>query len=381
MAEPLSAFDMARVRWGWGTSSDPAQRQRFAEAGLSPLTSEERMRMERGWGASPLASKETREAMVAEEVRQGIRPAYQLPEAYGGRPEGTTRRAIRMQEAWDAEQAARIQQEEAMRQIESERLDRATQALDYSQKFYEFEQLREKNLFDKAENERQTRNAANFQKFTNQFIGADPRLAYAAVTDALADNPQLMDNPLIADTVTALKNRAENGTVALLNKEIKAENEAKAARQQAFLETYESLLASGVPQEQIAQFYDPDAKVPVGEVAFSQKKVAEQLGGVEAEKKAETKEKPAKDLELDIEQKSEELNSMLMAAPMTRSDTFETSLADKRAEIEGLRTRYSRVTGNKAPEFVARPQSKQQYDNLPSGTPYIDKDGKRKIKQ
>lgn len=338
-----------------------------------------------GWGPSDLASQEEKDAWqalrVGRAMERGMATEADLPEAYGGRPTGTTRRAIRMQKAWDAEQAARIQQEEAMLQIESERLDRATQALDYSQKFYEFEQLKEKDLFDKAEAERQARDAANFQKFTNQFIDADPRLAYAAATDAIANNPQLMDNPLIKDTVTALKNRAENGTAALLNQEIKAENEARAARQQAFLETYEELLASGVPREQIAQFYDPDAEVPVGEVAFNQKKVAEQLGGVEAEKKVETKEKPAKDLELDIEQKSEELNSMLMAAPMTRSDTFETSLADKRAEIEGLRIRYARITGNKAPEFVARPQSKQQYDNLPSGTPYIDRDGKRKIKQ
>jgi hypothetical protein len=127
MAEPLSAFDAARVRWGWGTSSDPAERERFAQAGLSPLTSEERMRMERGWGASPLASKESREAMVAEEVRRGDRPASQLPEAYGGRPTGTTRRAFRMQQAWDEQQAAAVQQQQEMRaQAEYQRqLERA----------------------------------------------------------------------------------------------------------------------------------------------------------------------------------------------------------------------------------------------------------------
>ena len=340
-----------RLQWGWGTpevgTTSPEERAAYEYLEKKPL------------------------------VESGRLPARDLPEAYGGmgeRPEANTRRNLRRQQEWDAQYKMIIDQEEAARQ-------RATQALDYSQKFYEFEQLREKNLFDKAENERQTRNAANFQKFTNQFIGADPRLAYAAVTDALADNPQLMDNPLINDTVTALKNRAENGTVALLNKELKAENEARGTRQKSFIETYEKLLASGVPREQIAQFFDPDAEVPVGEVAFNQKKVAEQLGGVEAETKAEEKEKPAKDLELDIQQKSEELNSMLMATPMTRSATFEESLAEKRAEIDGLRTRYNSVTGKKAPEFVARPQSKQQYDNLPSGTPYIDKNGKRKIKQ
>jgi hypothetical protein len=115
MAEPLSAFDQARVRWGWGTSSDPAERERFAQAGLSTLTSEERMRMERGWGASPLASKESREAMVAEEVRRGNRPEWQLPEAYGGRPQGTTRRAIRQQLAWDAQQTAEIERQKFVR--------------------------------------------------------------------------------------------------------------------------------------------------------------------------------------------------------------------------------------------------------------------------
>lgn len=352
-----------------------------------------------GWGPSALASPEEREfyeaQQTAELIRAGRASVADLPEEYGGRPRitagpsfneqgqpvGTFRRQLRMQEMWDEEQKQALEQQRIMQQMEGENMARASQQLDLSRKQYEFQALKEKDFFDKAEAERQARNAAQFQKFTNQFIGADPRLAYAAVTDALADNPQLMDNPLIADTVTALKNRAENGTAALLNKEIKAENEAKAARQQAFLETYEKLLASGVPQEQIAQFYDPDAKVPVGEVAFSQKKVAEQLGGVEAESKAEAKEKPVKDLELDIQQKSEELNSMLMAAPMTRSQNFEESLAEKRAEIDGLRTRYNSVTGKKAPEFVARPQSKQQYDSLPSGTPYIDNDGKRKIKQ
>ena len=338
-----------------------------------------------GWEPSPLASVEEQRAYQAYEmmpkVAAGTLPVSALPEAYGGRPTGTSRRAIRMAAEYDLAQEKALEQQRVMQQMESENMARASQQLDFSKKQYEFQALKEKDLFDKAEAEEQARNAAGFQKFVNQFIGGDPRIAFAAANDAIASNPQLMENPLIKDTVTALKNKAESGTAALLNEEIKAENEKRLERQQAFTDTYEKLLASGVPKERIAEFYDPDAEVPVGEVAFNSKKVAEQLGGVEAEKKTETKEKPVKDLELDIEQKSEELNSMLMAAPMTRSDTFETSLADKRAEIEGLRTRYSRVAGKKAPEFVARPKSKQQYDNLPSGTPYIDNDGKRKIKQ
>lgn len=81
-----------------------------------------------GWGPSDLASKEERDAWealrVGRAIESGQATVADLPEAYGGRPEGTTRRAIRMQKAWDAEQAARIQQEEAMRQIENEMFER-----------------------------------------------------------------------------------------------------------------------------------------------------------------------------------------------------------------------------------------------------------------
>jgi hypothetical protein len=146
MAEPLSAFDKARTRWGWGTSSDPAERQRFAQAGLSPLTSEERMRMERGWGASPLASKESREAMVAEEVRRGDRPASQLPEAYGGRPTGQSRRAMRMQAAWDEAQKQQREQQRMAQQMEMEsrrialqEKDQFIQEQEYGRKIKEYE--------------------------------------------------------------------------------------------------------------------------------------------------------------------------------------------------------------------------------------------------
>ena len=67
---------------------------------------------------SMMASPEERAAYAAQEVRAGNAPEYALPEDYGGRPQGTTRRAIRMAAAWDAEQTARIQQEQAMRQKE-----------------------------------------------------------------------------------------------------------------------------------------------------------------------------------------------------------------------------------------------------------------------
>jgi hypothetical protein len=73
-----------------------------------------------GWGPSDLASKQERDAYEYLQKRPlvesgQISPA-ELPEAYGGRPQGTTRRAIRMQSEWDAQQAARLAEQQAIQQ-------------------------------------------------------------------------------------------------------------------------------------------------------------------------------------------------------------------------------------------------------------------------
>lgn len=56
---------------------------------------------------SPLASRDEKEAYTAQEVGRGNLPLSELSEAYGGRPTGTTRRAIRMQDAYDAQLESR----------------------------------------------------------------------------------------------------------------------------------------------------------------------------------------------------------------------------------------------------------------------------------
>jgi hypothetical protein len=73
-----------------------------------------------GWEPSPMASVEEQRAYQAYEmlpkVAAGELPVSALPEAYGGRPTGTSRRAIRMAAEYDLAQTARLQQEQAMRQ-------------------------------------------------------------------------------------------------------------------------------------------------------------------------------------------------------------------------------------------------------------------------
>lgn len=124
MAELLTSSDIIRERMGFGVSplAAPETRRAYAEAGLSPLGTQERERFERGGRISPMASTPEKEAWVAAEVQAGRRPQTDLPTAYGGigeRPEATTRRGLRMQQEWDARHKMIIDQQEAIRQQEA----------------------------------------------------------------------------------------------------------------------------------------------------------------------------------------------------------------------------------------------------------------------
>jgi hypothetical protein len=120
MADPLTSDDIIRENLGFGPST-PDERQRAFAAGISPLGTMERGRLERGGGISSMASKEEKEAWVAAEVMAGQRDPMELPKAYGGigeRPEATTRRGFRMQQEWDKQYEMMVNQQEATRQAE-----------------------------------------------------------------------------------------------------------------------------------------------------------------------------------------------------------------------------------------------------------------------
>ena len=71
---------------------------------------------------SLMASREEKDSYTAQEVGRGNLPSSELSEAYGGRPTGTTRRAIRMQESYDAERERQLKEAEFSRGIyESDR--------------------------------------------------------------------------------------------------------------------------------------------------------------------------------------------------------------------------------------------------------------------
>lgn len=137
MAEPLTSSDIWAIEQGFGASPDTRSRARFAAAGVAPLTTGEQIRREWGWGPSEFAAPESRRAFQAAEVIERGGPLEQMPVEYGGRPTGTSRRALRMQAEYDAAQQEYLrnqlieqQMEESSARMEDTRLEREAQELE-----------------------------------------------------------------------------------------------------------------------------------------------------------------------------------------------------------------------------------------------------------
>lgn len=77
-----------------------------------------------GWGVSEMASPEEKRAWEAQQtmgaIQRGEASVADLPEQYGGRPQGQSRRAIRMQQAWDEGYNRQLEQQKAIQQMEME---------------------------------------------------------------------------------------------------------------------------------------------------------------------------------------------------------------------------------------------------------------------
>jgi hypothetical protein len=123
MADPLTSSDIIRERMGFGVSPLASEdtRRSYAAAGLSPLGTQDRERIERGGGISPMAGSAEKGAWQMAEYMAGSRE--QAPVEYGGigdRPQGSSRRAIRMQDEWDKKQTELLQQQRLSQQMDLE---------------------------------------------------------------------------------------------------------------------------------------------------------------------------------------------------------------------------------------------------------------------
>jgi hypothetical protein len=373
MAEPLTSSDMWRIRSGWGASPTASieERKRFAAAGELPLSSENVARLAEGRGISPMASTAEKEAWVASEVMTGQRDPMDLPKAYGGmgdRPEATTRRGLRMQQEWDKQYEIMMEEQKMAQQMEYQKKQLESQERDqYLQEneFYYDRGLKE------AEQKLTAQQRAEARSIVESLNQLDPRSPdfNKNLSNIFTQNSLGASDPNV-QKIVGLYTDANNSYMNSLEKQQSGQKQA----QEDFFKTQQALLESGVPEQNLSKFYDPDA--PAGVIRFNPDAVTKQLGTTKFQEKqtaAEKKEETPKDkINLDLRQAYGELNELLVSGEDTK---------EARAKVAGLRERYKSAVGEDAPEVLPNPSNKEQYDRLPSGTFYIGKDGKIKTKQ
>ena len=243
MAEPLTSEDMFRLRSGWGTSSDPAMRQRWSDHGYAPLTSDEMMRVNRGWGASPLASREDRDAMIAYEASAGMRPMIDTPEEYGGMPLGNTRRNIRMRNDWAYRQQLIEKEEKRKQEAIAARIAAIKAQKQESIENWKHEvavRLEDEALTEKAEVTRQSK--IGFDILQNTDPVADPDGTIATINSTLAKYPYI-DGPT---------------NVAMEARKKMAESHGAGEQKILALEAQTLAQKSGKPIESMIKRYDTD---------------------------------------------------------------------------------------------------------------------------
>jgi hypothetical protein len=117
-----------------------------------------------GWGPSALASPEEKAAYEYIEkrplVESGQLSPAELPEQYGGRPQGGSRRAIRQQWEWDQMRKQQLAEEQAARQIEEFNGAMAIRDLEYQTKDLDLK-LKRSNLAADLQNQKIINEQAN----------------------------------------------------------------------------------------------------------------------------------------------------------------------------------------------------------------------------
>jgi len=327
-----------------------------------------------GWGPSKLASVEEQRAYEAYQmlpkVAAGELPVSALPEAYGGRPTGTSRRAIRMREEYDKQQADMLERQRLMQQMEQAQRQEQMFRLDYASKQYDLRTKQNEELFNLRKDADLKQAEAEFTEFRNKLNPNDPA-SVGMLYSYISNDPRLANSKVAYTSSEFFAKAAENSITS-----INAKNREEA--QNKYVEDMQKLMETGVTEEELPQYYDPDS--PIGMPQFDPRKVAARVGGTKAQEKAEAKETkeetPKEKINLDLQQAYGELNALLLGGGGSLAE--ESSASSK---VAGLRARYKAATGEEAPEVPFQPKSREEYDRVPSGKPYIGQDGKTRIKQ
>jgi len=305
---------------------------------------------------SAFASPEEREAYAAQQVKAGELPSSSLSEAYGGRPQGTTRRAIRMQEQWDKQRAAQI--EEA----------RSLQAMDIEQKQFEMglrdQQMQEDDFYynrglKEAEQKLQAQQRAEARAITSGITQLDPRSPdYQKNLAALFGN-----NPLGAADENVQKVAAQYGAaneVYMNSLVTQSEQQKKDAEEQAKIQA--DIVKYELTPDQQAKMLVPN--LPAGVIKFDPNKAKPIIA--EAEKAIEGR-KETKAQEKESETRFDDYNKALA--------TYEGLAGDKQANPEAVAKALAEARGAAAVLRIPKVTSEEDLQNYQSGDKVLAPDG------
>jgi len=203
--------------------------------------------------ASPEERRRLKALEIEEEIEAGRATPADLPEEYGGMPRGTTRRAVRMREAWKEEQSIRRAfEEEAIAREKYER-ELATESLKQQTLEYQLEKKKEQDLLNSKIEATRGLAEADFAKFINdnELNPSDPASA-SVISGYIATNPILQDIESVQKTLYYFEKSASNAARSL-----------SAQQQSAINSKISELRQLGVPEKLIEanQTIDEDGNI------------------------------------------------------------------------------------------------------------------------
>jgi len=292
-----------------------------------------------------------------------------LPEEWGGRPAGTSRRAIRMQEEWDKQRARQIEEVQAFQQMEIQRKQFEIQSRD--------QQLQEDDFFFR-------RNAAEAEQKLKAQQTSEAKEFLGAVNSLDPRSPDYRDNliklrrqyPLGSLDATASGIIGEYDKVHSVYMEAEKENEQDLKAEEDFRVQQESTAAKlGIDTKEFVKDGEVDRVGLMRKIGESQK---EDLDSKEKKinqaKLDEETRSQASALTKDMRDLNDEIELKRMQADRMKGRLKEEAMV----ELEALNNRYARRVNelDKLTLPKLTKEDKSAYEELPEGAEFF-LDGKK----
>jgi hypothetical protein len=360
-----------------------------------------------GWGPSDLASEEEKDAFralrVGREIESGRATVADLPEEYGGRPTSSTRRGIRMQKAWDAQQAAEIERQKFIR--DAARFDIEVSREQRLRDQEDRELLTQKTLNDRENKIQEEARFIQDSIIGGQQIGVDENGNPKFSEPINVRDPDAVERlQRLAKNRLGMENRAAYDMwKTLYDDALKYREEAEAD----IAETADKNLSFIVKQQEEASSLGVNtSKFFVQDQTTGEIKNVDQIGIAKAIGEArkadiENKKKEVAASKIDEEAKKqassiisqiEDTDKLIREANFKAQRETSAKLRDEylnnadfyRSERELLAQRFTNLVPQAAQEQpqpqqaeIPRIKTEEEFENLSSGSEYIAPDGKR----